>query len=111
MTDRDTGLDEFFAAARAEAPLPSGDLLARIEAEALALQTRAATPAPGLFAQVRAALGGWPGVAGLAAACAAGIWIGVAAPAGLGGAGDTAAGLGAVWVDPLSAYDLAMMEN
>jgi hypothetical protein len=58
------------------------------------------------------AVGGWPGVAGLAAACAAGGWIGVVSPDGI----NTLLmpqdnGLGSIGVDPLSGFDLAMMEG
>lgn len=116
MTERrnDTGLDAFLAAARDEAPLPSGDFLARVEADALAEQARRVgmRPArPGPFAQLRAVLGGWPGLAGLAATCAAGVWIGVNPPADLSDLWNAAAGLGTLGVDPLSGYDLAMMEG
>ena len=114
------GLDAFFAAAQAEAPQPGGDLLARIEAQALAEQPaqRAETPVvagrrpSGLFGQLREALGGWAGVAGLATACAAGIWIGVNPPESLTVFwGGDAASLGTIGVDPLSSFDIALMEG
>ncbi|MDJ0821910.1 MAG: hypothetical protein QNJ09_08905 [Paracoccaceae bacterium] len=115
MTDpkRDPDLDDFFAAARAEVPEPSGDLLARIEAQALAERPVArAVRGPGPLRQLLQALGGWPGAAGLAAASAAGLWVGL----GLTGAETLwslvpleTASLGALGLDPLSGFDLAMM--
>ncbi|MBY6119097.1 hypothetical protein KUV64_08145 [Mameliella alba] len=124
MTERkdnqdDDALGLFFAAARAEAPLPDGDFLARIEAQALAEQPRAGSPAPvvrpprpGRLAQLREALGGWIGVTGLATACAAGILIGVSSPESLSVFwGGDAAGLGTLGVDPLGGFDLALMEG
>ncbi len=114
------GLDSFFAAARAEPPQPGGDFLARIEAQALAEQPAARADAPavaglrpaGVLRQLREALGGWAGMAGLATACAAGIWIGVSPPDGLTVFwGGDAAALGTIGVDPLSSFDLALMEG
>ncbi len=116
MTERkDTeGLDAFFAAAREESPMPSGDLLARIEAQALAEMPRAGVRrgGPGLFGQLVQVLGGWQGMAGLAAACAAGVWIGVSPPEGLWSLYILQeAGLDGLGVDPLSAFDMALMEG
>lgn len=85
----DTELDLLLRAARRdEAALPA-DLAQRMQADAARVQNeilgRAARPArparPGLWAVLRDALGGWPGMAGLATACAAGVWIGLAPPA------------------------------
>ncbi|MEX0287356.1 MAG: hypothetical protein AB3N23_22340 [Paracoccaceae bacterium] len=86
MTDkRDTfeTLDELFAEARD--PEPSDQLIDRVLADAAEVQAGfedEALPfhAPSLFAQVREALGGWAGLGGLATACAAGLWIGIAPP-------------------------------
>lgn len=122
MTERkdETGLDGFFAAARAETPEPGADFLARLTEAALDEQmaqagrrsAAAGAAAPGLWAALRQALGGWPGMAGLAAACAAGVWLGVSPPEGMSAYwnGETA-GLGQSGLDPMSAYDLAMMEG
>ncbi|WGW05598.1 hypothetical protein [Tropicibacter oceani] len=117
MTGPDLGLDAYFDAARADTPLPSGDFMARIEAQALAAMP-APVPAartargPGLFAQLKQALGGWPAMAGLAAACAAGLWLGISPPAGVSSfIGTDAAELDTLGVDPLSGFDLAMMEG
>lgn len=123
MTERKDdapGLDAFFDAAREEAPQPSADFLSRMTEEALDAQLAqsaarrgtAARGAAGLWRQFRQVLGGWPGIAGLTAACVAGIWLGVSPPAGLSDLleADTA-GLGTLGLDPVSAYDLAMMEG
>ncbi|WP_305971934.1 MULTISPECIES: hypothetical protein [unclassified Mameliella] len=115
----DDALGLFFAAARAETPQPGGDFLARIEAQALAEQPRVSSPAPVVLprrperlAQLREALGGWIGVTGLATACAAGILIGVSSQDSLSVFwGGDAAGLGTLGVDPLSGFDLALMEG
>ncbi len=85
----DGRLNSFFEAARANAPKPSDDLLARIDAAARELGT---APVPGLARPaparrgILAALGGWPVLAGLATAAIAGVWIGYSEPsiAGLG---------------------------
>jgi hypothetical protein len=116
----DTGLDSFFAAARADTPQPGGDFLARMEALALAEQPAPRPEAPtgiptrhiGLARQLREALGGWAGLAGLATACAAGIWIGVSPPETLTVFwGTEAADLGTLGVDPLGGFDLSLMEG
>ncbi len=109
------GLDAYFDAARDETPLPSGDFMARLEAQALAAMPEpnaSATRGPGLFTQLFQVLGGWPGAAGLATACAVGIWLGINPPAELSPyIGTDAAELDALGVDPMSGYDLAMMEG
>ncbi|GHF50681.1 hypothetical protein [Seohaeicola zhoushanensis] len=89
MTERefDTGpLDDLFAAARAAPPALPPALAARMLADAGRVldERQAPRPAmPGWRAQLAEAIGGWFGVGGLAAACAAGLWIGLAPPAGL----------------------------
>ncbi len=82
-------LDDLFAAARRAAE-PSAAFLARIEAEALALQPqRASSPVrPGAWGAILQAIGGWRGAGGLAAAALAGLWIGVSDPGGLLGRSD-----------------------
>ncbi|SDI17337.1 hypothetical protein SAMN05421850_101889 [Lutimaribacter saemankumensis] len=88
-TDRnETGLETFFESARATAPGPSGDLMARVLADAEAVQAaRVKAPArrgPRVrFAQLREAIGGWPAMAGLVSAGLAGLWLGVSPPAAL----------------------------
>ena len=114
MTDpkHDPDLNDFFAAARADRPEPSGDLLARIEAQAVAEMpvAGAATRGPGPLRQLLQAFGGWPGATGLAAASAAGLWFGLSGAETLWTLVPLqSADLGAVGLDPLSGYDLAMM--
>ncbi|MGP6087551.1 hypothetical protein [Antarctobacter jejuensis] len=119
--ENDFGLETYFAAARAEKPQPSGDFLARMEAMALEQQPvarpeREIAPEPtvstGLIRQLRDALGGWAGMAGLATACAAGLWIGISPPEGLSDYWNgSTAGLGTLGVDPLGGFELALMEG
>ncbi len=86
LTDDD--LDDLFAEARGLEPQPSGDLMARILADA-AREMRGPVPmapqAPvrGGWREWIAALGGWPAAGALAFSTVAGIWIGISAPAGL----------------------------
>ncbi|MDK3019538.1 hypothetical protein [Pseudodonghicola flavimaris] len=90
MTDKqrqDVGLDGFFAAARRDRDTMPVGLAERMRADAAMVQAgfaRAAAPVPaqgdGLLGQLWRALGGWPALSGMAAACAAGVWIGVAPP-------------------------------
>lgn len=74
-------LDDLLSEARARADRgadrPPGALLARVLADAEAAAPRAPGALAGAFLR---ALGGWPAAAGLAAACAAGIVAGYAAP-------------------------------
>lgn len=124
MTDRDpasTRLEALLDAARAQEPtLPDG-LRARMLADAEALrpntQTRPETrpetgpetgprtqprpraAAPGLWTQLGGLLGGWPGLGGLATACAAGLWLGLAPPAMMPDPVDLV--LGQAEVDPM----------
>ncbi len=90
----DDALEAFFAAAQRTTPAPSDALLARVMADALAAQeARQQVPArmrpqpfrPGLLAQLREALGGWPAFGGLAAAGVTGLALGLAAPLGQDG--------------------------
>jgi hypothetical protein len=100
------GLEPFFEAARQAPPEASEALLARVMADADAVaRTREAAalarPAarPGRLRGLLESLGGWPALAGLTAASAAGLALGVAMP-------DTVTGLfqsgGAVEVFELS---------
>ena len=95
MMHDDNDLDLFFDAARRadDLPLPDG-FLTRVEAQAIEVQPPAAqletalsnpenTASPGPLAQLVAAIGGWPAMAGLATAGIAGLWIGIAPPAAL----------------------------
>ena len=89
MTDKhdDFGLGAYFGAGRKTAKMPSGDLIARVLADAEAQQPKASTPASaaqtGLFATLWSAIGGWPTLAGMATAMLVGVWIGISPPAGL----------------------------
>lgn len=82
----DAMLDEVFAAGRADAPVPSADLLARIMADADGVaEGREALTEPrrkrrSWIAGIAAVVGGWPALAGMATAAAAGVWIGAAQP-------------------------------
>lgn len=84
--DGEAGLERYFEASRAMPAAPAADLLARIAADG-----QAHCPRPGGRTRPRgrglrrfmADLGGWPSLAGLAAATVAGVWIGATAPGGL----------------------------
>lgn len=123
MTDRPSNeegaLAPWFAAGREAAPLPSGEFMARMEALALESQPaqRAAPAAPArqsrgpgrLLARLRA-MGGWPALAGLTAACAMGLWIGVAAPeAAVDWVATATQEQGLSGLDPASGFDYAML--
>jgi hypothetical protein len=127
----DFELDVFFSAARDGAPLPDGDFMARLTAEAIAEMpvagARESAPVGGTFSgpvmgtwgQIRQALGGWTGLGGLVTACAVGLWVGVAQPstvtAGLSTAGlstvvwGETASLDAYGLDPMNGFDIAML--
>ena len=81
----DDMLDDIFAQARDEMPVPSDALMARVLGDAASVQSAArALPTvakQGLWARAMDAIGGWPALSGLAAATVAGVWIGVAPPA------------------------------
>ena len=113
MSDKDDmpGLEVFFDAARRHAAEPSVALLARIDADAQAVQDLARRPAPHptrrrtLSRQLYRLLGGWPAVTGLATAAMAGVWLGISLPEGiLDGAGESAY---LIDVAPELAFDLA----
>ncbi|MEM9438705.1 MAG: hypothetical protein AAGA15_16880 [Pseudomonadota bacterium] len=90
-------LDTLFRASESEGPLPSGDLIARIMADAEAEQAVAALarPArPSVLAGLRETLGGWAGLSGLAGAAAMGLIIGVFPPEALSTYSDTVLGIG-----------------
>ena len=81
-------LEAAFDAARSSRPEPSPDLMARVLADAQAVQAEQrpapAAPAPrGYLRQFLEALGGWPAVAGLSAAGVAGVWLGLGPVAGV----------------------------
>ncbi len=90
MTDSDrdlVDLDMFFDAARRETTVLPGDLERRIVADAARVlherQIAAVAPRPGRWRQLYDMLGGWPAIAALATACAAGVWLGFSPPSTL----------------------------
>ena len=104
MTDKrtdltDLELNDLFASARTADPDPTDDFMARLFAdiddvadgfEQVALPTEERRS---LVASLWAALGGWAGASGLAAAAAAGLWIGISPPASLSSVTDV------IWAD------------
>lgn len=84
MTDKDDAfLDDIFRSARTDDPVPSDDLRARVQADAMAAMVSPAVVPRSrsswdAFAQL---LGGWPALSGVAAAGVAGLWLGLAPPA------------------------------
>lgn len=76
-------LDDLFAAARG-AEVPGDDLVARVLADAAAVQAEAATRAApsggGWMSGLMSGIGGWFGAGSLAAATTAGLLIGFYAP-------------------------------
>jgi len=81
----DDMIDDLLAQARGADPAPSDALMARVLADAAAVQAASAQPEPvpvqSLWDRAMDAIGGWPALSGLAAATVAGVWIGVAPPA------------------------------
>ncbi|TMV08010.1 hypothetical protein FGK63_11215 [Ruegeria sediminis] len=84
MTDKDTHLEQLFAAARRQGERLPDDLAARMLADAGTVLSERVHPVQERqrpsWRQVFDYLGGWRGMGGLATACAAGIWIGLAPP-------------------------------
>lgn len=78
-------IDALLAEARGQAPAPDDALMARVLADATAVQdarhTRPAPVPPGLWARAMEAIGGWPALGSLTAATVAGLWVGIAPPA------------------------------
>ncbi|WP_238370249.1 hypothetical protein [Heliomarina baculiformis] len=87
MDDEHSDLNAFFDAARRDSVVLPDGLRARILADAGREQGRGAPGATagqtGFFERLREVLGGWAGIGGLAAACAAGVWMGFAPPASM----------------------------
>jgi hypothetical protein len=108
-------LAPWFEAARADGPEPSDALMARVLADAEALQPRPADPprGGGAWAEVWRLLGGWPAAAGLAAAGVAGLWIGAAPPEVLAPGIERLAGGGGAFVlpSPEAGFALALDEG
>ncbi|MHA6262516.1 hypothetical protein ACXYMO_04880 [Arenibacterium sp. CAU 1754] len=85
MAENNRDLDSLFQAARRDAAEMPAGLSNRILADAARVQAQSRAPRPPRarqtwFAQLREALGGWYGMGGLAAACATGLWMGIAPP-------------------------------
>ena len=106
MQDRDD-LDALFGAARAQAPVPSEALMARVLADALEVQPKAVAPrAPvmvrreGMLARLAGLFGGAGALAGIGTAAVAGLFIGYVQPTGLSGWDDAVLGT------PLETVDL-----
>ena len=82
MDDKHSDLNAFFDAARRDSVVLPDGLRARILADAGREQGRGvSTRQTAFFERLREVLGGWAGIGGLAAACAAGVWMGFAPPA------------------------------
>lgn len=108
-------LEDLFAAARAEPPAVPEYLHAAILADAAREQPGAQPDVPArparqpLWQQLIEAIGGWPALGGLAAASAAGLWLGLAPPAfvpdpvALAGYEDSSAEV------PYDSYEMAVM--
>lgn len=118
----DAFLDALFEeakGARGDAPDVSPDLMARILADAEAVQAgfapppaRAARPErPGLFRQISNALGGWPALAGLATASVCGLWLGISPPEGLRDMASLYVTGDETLLDPISGFDLDLGEG
>lgn len=113
MSDDMSDLDRMLHAARAgRDDLPEA-LAQRMLADAAGVQASLARPAarPAAVAQdawrgLLAALGGWRGMGGLATACAAGVWTGVAPPEFLPDPAQLVLGLESE-TETLGFYDLA----
>lgn len=90
----DAELEAFFRSARDMAEAPSTSLMSRVLADAYAEQdaisaASATMPPPvapprGFLAGFFEAIGGWPAMAGLVTATAAGLWIGYNPPDAIG---------------------------
>ena len=76
----DPELDLFFDAARQAAPMPSDAVMARILADAAAVQP---VPPGGFWPRWLVKIGGLPALGGLVSAACVGFWLGVAPPATL----------------------------
>ncbi|MBY6139258.1 hypothetical protein KUV26_07385 [Leisingera daeponensis] len=108
-------LEDMFAAARADPPALPLHLNTAILADAARVQPGGQTAAnvraerQPMWRQLIEAVGGWPALGGLTAACAAGLWIGMAPPsfvpdpAALAGYEENGTAV------PYDSYDMAMV--
>lgn len=107
-------------ARRPSGPEVSPELLARVMTDAETVQAgfdtaklpeHKAPPRPGLFAQLGAALGGWPAFAGLAAASVSGLLIGISPPESLSETAAYYTTEEAALFDPVSGFDFDLGEG
>jgi hypothetical protein len=90
MTDidkkSDAALEKFFVVAKAADPVPSGDLMSRIMADAVAVQSQQAQtvttqPTPRRFGEMLGDMfGGWAGASTLVACVGLGLLVGFVSP-------------------------------
>ena len=91
LTDHE--LSTLFDTAQRRQLEPSKEWMEQVAADAArVLDARRAPPVPSLWNQILTALGGRPGVGGLVAASAVGLWLGAAPPAAIGDPVGTALG-------------------
>lgn len=87
MSDaKQNAVDQALTQAAKVKPDVPDDLMAAVLRDAARLQpgpAMAKAPQPGLWDALLDMIGGWPALSGVAAAGVAGVWIGVAPPAGL----------------------------
>lgn len=117
----ETGLDDLFAEARAVRAVPSEALMARVLADALAEQPKAAVPVmsavpagrtqTGLWARLAWAFGGVGGLAGMGTAAVAGLFIGFVQPSGFAGIEDAMLGTPLETVELIPSMDALLDGN
>ncbi|MCE8009386.1 hypothetical protein [Aestuariivita sp.] len=77
-------LDALFEAASQSRPVADEAWLGRVAQDAESeIRRRAGRRPPSFWQQISGVLGGWQGLGGMAVACGAGLWIGIAPPASL----------------------------
>lgn len=74
-------LDDLFSLGKAQSPVPSDALLARIQNDARAARIKPAIPRGSVWTGFFDMIGGWTAVGGLAMAGVTGVWFGIAPPA------------------------------
>lgn len=109
MSEDDRELEALFKAARDDMPEMPAGLEARLLADAQAALPVRRDAEPGWRRWFDDLLMGWYGLGGLAAASAAGIWLGFAPPAALPDAGAYLFGGNDTSVDLFAGEDMAMI--